>query len=76
MAQATPQKPKDPGPQRGRETVERKKMTGAEQHRHGTTLPGREDDTAKEVTPPIDLDRVIWDPEYRMAVRHLFKPGG
>ena len=24
----------------------------------------------------LDLDRIVWDPEYRNSVRHLFKTGG
>lgn len=24
----------------------------------------------------LDLDRLVWDPEYRNSVRHLFKTGG
>lgn len=23
----------------------------------------------------LDLDRLVWDPEYRASVRHLFKTG-
>lgn len=49
-------------------------MKGAEQCRCGTAFPDREGDTTKDADKSIDLDRVVWDPEYRMAVRHLFRP--
>lgn len=26
-------------------------------------------------TPELDLDRLVWDPEYRRAMRHLIKRG-
>jgi hypothetical protein len=26
--------------------------------------------------PEVDLDRLVWDPEYRNAMRPLIKPGG
>jgi hypothetical protein len=39
--------------------------------------------TTLETCPPpadakkaeLDLDRLVWDPEYREAMRHLMKPG-
>ncbi len=49
-------------------------MSGAERHRCSTALPDREHDTTKDADKSIDLDRVVWDPEYRIAVRHLFRP--
>lgn len=31
---------------------------------------------AKAETPDLDLDRLVWDPEYRAAMRPLLQRGG
>ena len=31
---------------------------------------------AREAEPEFDLERVVWDPEYRDEVRARMKPGG
>lgn len=35
-------------------------------------LPGPE---ITDPTPELDLERLVWDPEYRKAMRHLIKRG-
>ncbi|WP_420348535.1 hypothetical protein [Pelagibius sp.] len=49
-------------------------MIIAEQAQADTPGPRRRDPAPLEVDEAIDLERVVWDPEYRKAVRHLFKP--
>jgi len=79
MAQTFPRTAKGPEQPPGRNRDMRTGMTGpemsgAERHRCSTALPDREHDTTKDADKSIDLDRVVWDPEYRIAVRHLFRP--
>jgi hypothetical protein len=37
-----------------------------------TGLPGPENNGP---APELDLERLVWDPEYRKAMRHLIKRG-
>ncbi|MGD1878200.1 MAG: hypothetical protein ACFB13_11950 [Kiloniellaceae bacterium] len=32
--------------------------------------------TTAAADPDLDLERLVWDPEYRKAMRHLIQPGG
>lgn len=46
-------------------------MLGQEEQAHSSTLNDCNSRTSADFEAQIDLERLVWDPEYRNAVRHL-----
>ena len=46
-------------------------MLGQEEQTHSSALTDRDPRTSADSEAQIDLERLVWDLEYRNAVRHL-----
>ena len=48
---------------------------GSENLEAGSLETGHPGPESHGPTPELDLERLVWDPEYRKAMRHLIKRG-
>ena len=46
-------------------------MLGQQEQAHSSTLNDCNPGTSTDLEAQIDLERLVWDPEYRKSVRHL-----
>lgn len=49
-------------------------MLGQQEQTHSSTLNDCNPRASTDLEAQIDLERLVWDPEYRKSVRHLLPP--